>query len=580
MLRKVSEMRPRDMWDKISGFQLLAQLLNPKTFIRNVVGNTVFMAFENFSQAVSVPLDAVTSVLSGKRTVAMFNLKVQAQGFAKGWSEGWQEAWEGVDTRDMNNKYDLPRGFIYDNKVLRFAEKLLNVSLRATDRAFYQAAFNDSLHGQMKLAKVTEPDDLMLEIAHLDGLYRTFNDANALRTAMSALKTKVLNAGQKWGLGDMIIKYPGTPSSIVMRGIEYSPVNLVQVSWNLINDARKHEFNQREFVQASSRAITGTTFLVGTGFILSALGLIRGKDDDKKTVRATEAAAGIKDYQINIDGIMRFLASGLNPEAAARKVGDRMMSYDWLQPAAIGLSMGANVHRALTNGETSWVADTLQAAGGTIEQQPMLQGVSRAFRYNEPVKAVTETLQGIPASFVPTLLNQVRQLGDNTARDVESDEPFYSPTGKMANMVRLKIPGLSGTLPPRVDILGRIRQNYQNDSNNPFNVFLNPAFVAKYDPTPTTELVLDIWARSGETIQIPRLAPPDIKVRGVKRPLTQYEQAEFQHQIGVRTSNVFSRKSNDPEFMALPDRVKAKILQGILTDIHNITKYKVLGVRE
>jgi len=128
-------------------------------------------------------------------------------------------------------------------------------------------------------------------------------------------------------------------------------------------------------------------------------------------------------------------------------------------------------------------------------------------------------------------------------------------------------------------VLGRIRQTYQNNTNNAFNVFLNPAFVSRYKPTPTTDLVLEIWARTGYTIQMPRLAPRQVSVRGVKRTLTPMEQAQFQHYIGEKTSNRFDQLSASPKFMSLPDYVKAKELEGMLTDIYSEAKYKVLGVR-
>ena len=573
MLLKVSQLVPKTFWEKVSSLQILAQLLNPKTFVRNLLGNAAFMAFENFSQATGVPLDMLVGAVTGKRTIGMPGFMTQASGFLKGAKEGTEEALAGVDLKQINNKFDLPRGSAFDSRAMRALEALLNISLKATDRAFYQAAFSDSLRVAMKQSKVTAPTPEMVSQAHLDGLYRTFNDDNALRTALVHVK-RSFNLNQKWGLGDMVIKYPGTPASILMRGIEYSPFGFMQAVYTLAKAGSVANFDQRAFVQQTTRALTGSMMLVGTGMILSALGLIRGKDDDKRSIRETEASIGVRDYQINLSGLIRFAESGMDPAVAKMRKGDQLVSYDWLQPMAINLAMGANIQRGVETSGSAMIADALQSASMTLEEQPLLAGISRFFSGRSLTKGVEATIKAIPASFMPTLVNQFRQLIDNVSRNTQSD----SYLDAMGNQVKMKVPGLSGDLPPRVDVLGRVRKTYQNDTNNPFNVFLNPAFVNRYEPTPTTELVLDIWARSGETIQLPRIAPRQIKVRGVTRPLTKMEQAQFQHYIGERTALAFSGFARNPDFLAAPDHVKAKHLQGILTDMYQSARVNVLGV--
>jgi hypothetical protein len=579
MLLMISELIPKNIWDKISSLQVLAQLLNPKTFVRNIIGNGVFLGFENLSQAVGVPLDMLVGEITDKRTVSMPSFIDQIKGGIQGWTEGVEEAKAGVDIKGINAK-DLPRASAFESKEMKSLEMLLNISLKATDRAFYQAAFRDSLRGQMQAGNVKVPTPEMVQVAHLDGLYRTFNDENALRTAFKSVKN-AFNLGQTWGMGDMIIKYPGTPASILMRGIEYSPLGFIQAAHILATAGSKANFNQRAFVQSTARALTGTSMLVGTGMILATLGLIRGKDEDKKAIKETEAAIGIKDYQINISGLIRFLSSGLDPKAAVMRPNDLMVSYDWMQPAAINLAMGANLVKGAKNSGVAMLADAIEAAGTTLQEQPLVSGISRFFRSGSPIEGIIETFKGIPASFVPTVISQVRQLIDNVSRTTRTDSSWGDVLdSEIVNRVKMKIPGLSQTLAPWIDILGQVRKTYQNDTNNPFNVFLNPSFVTRYKPTPTTDLVLDIWARSGETIQIPRISPKQITVRGVKRPLTQMEQALFQNYIGKETSRVFTNLSRNRGFMALPDFVKAKELQSITTDINNMAKFKVLGVRQ
>ena len=579
MMLEIAKLVPVNFWDKVSAFQTISMLLNPKTFIRNLVGNTMFIAFENFSQASAVPLDMLVGVVTGKRSVGMPGIKTQLLGFGKGTIEGTEEAWAGVDLKRLQTK-DLPMGPMFDNVVMKRLEFLLNMSLRVTDRAFYQAAFEDTLREQMALEKIDFPTPEMVGIANATGLYRTFNDPNVLRSAFLLVK-RAFNLNQRWGAGDMVIKFAGTPASIISRGIEYSPFGFAQTAWalsvaayNSMKGRSNAGFDQRAFVLSASRAMTGSVLQVGTGLLLAALGIILDDDrDETRRERESKEATGLRGKQINISALLRF-SYCWDPSVTKLRKHDLLVSFDWAQPVAIGLQMGADLWYGDEKSASSRIINSLTSAGSTLEQQALLQGVQKFFNKRSFSEGFKEVVTRAPASFVPTLVNQFRQLIDNVSRNTQSD----SYLDAMGNQVKMKVPGLSGDLPPRVDVLGRVRKTYQNDTNNPFNVFLNPAFVNRYEPTPATELVLDIWARSGETIQLPRIAPRQIKVRGVTRPLTEMEQAQFQHYIGERTTLAFTGLARNPDFLAAPDYVKAKHLQAVLTDIYYSARVNVLGV--
>ncbi len=93
-------------------------------------------------------------------------------------------------------------------------------------------------------------------------------------------------------------------------------------------------------------------------------------------------------------------------------------------------------------------------------------------------------------------------------------------------------------------------------------------------------MVLDIWANTGEVIQLPRQAPKFIKIEGERIDLTAERQAAFQQYIGHKTDMLFTILAENPGFMRLPDEKKAKKLQSRLTDIYQEAKEKVLGVKK
>lgn len=579
VLKRIADEIPKSFWDKVSMVQTIAQLLNPKTFVRNLLGNLGFQTIENLSDNLATAIDIATALKTGKRTVGLPSASTQVKGAVQGFLEGKEEALHGIDLKGgAQTKFTLPKNGVFDTGVMGALEKTLRISLGATDRAFYQAAFNDHLRQQMMFAKVTDPTPEMIERAHMFGLYRTFQDDNIISRQFVTLK-KWFNFNQRWGLGDMVLKYPKTPANILARGLEYSPFGFFHTMYRMIEPTLlQREFNQEAFSRGTARALTGSVLLAGVGALLGSLGIMSGRRSKDKDVQNTRQNVGIRDYQINVSALKRFVMSGMDPDAAKLQEGDVFGTYDWFQPQSISLALGANMvldpnsslpDRILNTGER------IMQASETLQEQPLVQGVKTLFSKEDVGQGLIDVAKGIPSSFVPTLVSQVRQMADNTSRNTQGVHFFDEAYNKAIN----RIPGASGNLPPRVTTLGQPQEMYQAGSNNPFNVFLNPAFVNVYKPDPTSKMVLDIWERSGNTIQFPRVAPHAVKLDShspekVRLDVSTY--TAYQQYIGEKTDVAFKTLANNPDFMALPDDAKARQLQRILTDINQQAKQKVL----
>lgn len=573
LLAKIREQIPPTFWQQVSTIQTMSQLLNPKTIIRNLIGNAGFQVAENVSDVAGATLDTFVGAITGKRSKTMSDLAAQGRGFVKGLKEGYRDATEGTDA-GQGGKFDLPSGFTFKNKPMRALEKAMNIGLKATDRAFYEAGVQQSLSNQMRAAKVKEPTLEMEEIAHKDGLYRTFQDENVVSNMFTKLK-KALNAGGQFGLGDFVLKYPKTPANILARGIDYSPAGYVNTLFELAQPLIGKEFNQKAFTESTSRATVGTATLIGTGAILHRLGIITGRREKDKEIAAVQREVGLGDYKINASALKRYVMSGMDPEQAKLREGDTMLNYDWFQPSSIGLSIGANIdeNKGQPTGVVGTVLKGMIDAGDTLVEQPLLRGVKTLTSSGDLMKGLGDVLQGVPASFVPTFLNQVRTLIDN--KDRETNDP--SPIKEAENLVKKKIPGVAATLPPKVSTFGKDKEAYQNGTNSLFNVFLNPAFVSKYNPTPEAKMVLDIYNNSGETSQAPKIAAKSYIINGEKKVLTAKEYEAMQRFIGKETQERFSVLANNPSFMNVGDEQKAKVLQKILTEIGHKAKREVLG---
>lgn len=537
LLRDIAAMTPPSKANQLATLLAMAQLLNPKTIIRNLGGNTIFMGAENVSKTLGAAVDAVAGLFSGKRSMratGMRGLKTQFNGFAKGWKDGLEEARAGVDLSPTRTQFDIQAPGAFRGKIGTAGERLLNYALRVPDRAAFTAAYaeslldqaqnialNEKLTGDAYEKRVSElvdnPTEPMNAQAVEDGLYRTFADNNITTSFFSGVKSTanvigVGPRGQRFGLGNIILNYPKVPANLLNRMIAYSPIGAARSLYELsklmpltritieagqragvVPSDVDSRFNQRNFAMATARAAVGSIGLTAFGAMLKAIGLLDDKEEDKQpAVAELRRRSGTGRYRINVSGLQRYIMGGFNREDASLRKNDLLVSYDWAQPLSASMAMGANA------ADMQGIEAALSAMD-TIAEQPLVSGLMRSLsmfgstdgdRISNFVKG---TIEAAPAAFVPTLLSQINQWADNTDR--EKWDPVFSQ--RIINNVLAKLPVMSAWLPPR-SYMGETAERYAQGGNSFFNVFFNPSFAARYMPKPEAELMMNLYRSTGE----------------------------------------------------------------------------------
>jgi hypothetical protein len=579
LLQRVTDLVPSSIGQKISGIQTMAQLLNPKTIIRNIVGNTAFVGLENTSDVVGTGLDLVTSMITGKRTKALPSLTAQGKGFLTGLKQGAEDVKLGIDTSGgVSSQFELNKK-TFTGPILGSLEKAMNYSLRVPDRAAYQAAFDGSLNNQMRAAGVSNPTPDMLATAHADGLYRTFQDNSKLAEIFSGAKklfNKIGTPDGRFGLGDFLLKYPKTPANILSRGLDYSPVGFLKGMYEAVRPLISGQpFDQKSFVESLSRGMVGTG-LVSAGYILGKFGIITGKGLKDYDLSSVAQTTGQGQFKLNVDALKRFFMSGGKKQET--QDGDTLVSYDWAQPTSLSIAMGAN---AATGGKisegASSVIDSLQSGVDTLTGQPMVKGLTD-FASNIKNKGVIGALQtaGLDSSsgFIPTLFNQFGNTTDTIQRETYNPNVFAEAKNKLV----ARIPGLRNSLQPKVDVFGNEKVNYPGSGLQRLaDIFVNPAFVSKVKSNPAAKEVLDIYNRSGEVRQAPRVAPQKVNINGENLKPSSEQYTEYQKYIGSKTNTIFNNLLSDSRFNNLSDEEKAKLMSGLLSDINDAAKVEVFG---
>lgn len=570
---------------KISTAQTMGQLLNPKTHVRNVVGNELFYRVERLNKLLSTPIDIARSKLTGGERYVTFKTNNQGQ-FWKNFMEGAKAGWRGVNINGLQTQFDLAsQAFRGKYNPLAYMEKTLGAALRGFDNAAYMRAYNntlgeigtlDAINRGIKPTKeyvqkfISKADDNIIQIADEYGKYVTFQDNNALSKALSATK-RGLNFQKDFGIGDLILKYPKTPGALLMRALEYSPAGFLRSASILAKPILKKgaEAAPAEVTQALTRAIIGTFGFSGLGYFLLDKGIITGDASRDKDIRNLEQAAGKGAYQVNFSALKRFVESGFNPDDAKILEGDLLYTYDWAQPVSVGIAMGANMRGSKDSNTAAGLGmnllNNVSSGVNTLTDQSVLQGIARAAE-GYPGQTVSDkildVLSEIPSSFTPSMLNQIKQLMDNTRRET------YSPNKleQSLNKAQAKIPGLAQQLPAQFDTLGNEKQTYQN--NNLFNVLLNPGFPSRYKLSPEAKMIVDLITETGDETLAPRV--PGKSVQGNK--LTGEQFSRLSQLQGEETRERLSKIDPDSKTTSKVKKVQKALTKSTEKAKKNIIK--------
>ena len=615
LLEEVMSVAPTTVLSKIRAFHTIMMLLNFKTAIRNLLGNVILFVPETVSDFADAAIDKTMSVVTGKRTkmrpftyvankfkglpqpiidfkAGMELARIEGESKRAQLQKGFdtmimlarltsQSKFELQDAKRMNAR-------VFDSKAMRMLEDSLTVLLSPADRSFYMAAYKAELANQMQLADTDVPSKEMIEYAQLIGMRAIYQNDNFVSKGLQKAREGLnwITAGNKeFGLGEMFFKFTRVPGSLLLRGLEYSPAGFIRALYKLMPPVFGKQFNQREFVTAFSRASVGTGSAFSIGYMLEQLGVLTGAEAEDTDQRELEREMGFQRYSINVSALKRVLLSGNFFKPQKPEVGDFLVSYDWAQPVAMPMAMGAIVSQKQRTGKgeddaASFMASMIGAGAKTLEEQPLVSGIFQLFQKftyakqeleaNNPygtVKALLDSYAELPATFVPTAVNQVNQYMDNVSRNSTASEGF----DRLIDRVAARTPLLGGKMTERRTTTGQPRLKIPS-GNTFINVFLNPAFTDTIKSDPIGNELMRLYRESGQKQQFPRKAKRSLTVNGERQKLDAEQIARYQHATGKLTIYRFDHLMRTDHYVSRGDEDRAKILANEMTDIGTAVK--------
>ena len=554
----VAQQIPKTAGDRLNAWRYFAMLGNPRTHIRNIMGNVASAAALDTSHKVSAV--GQKFLPQEKRTRALHTSKAAKQ-FAKA-------DYANVEAELSGNAYKTEMSEIKQRQKL-FPKPLQKVmdantwALDAEDQVFKKKSYIDSM-GNFLTARGWDVNNLTeaqlneaRQHAIQDAKIATFQDASKLADTLSQLEKK--NKATEVIIGSLV-PFKRTPINVAKRSFELSPVGLLKAITYDAVQVKKGNMDATKMIDHIGQGLTGSS-VAALGAFLAAQGIFSaGSSDDDKEANL-DAGMGQQEYAINLFG--------------------KSYTIDWASPAVVPLAMGGELYEALhqkyDDDETAFnqAMATVSRMFDPMLNMTMLSGIgstvtSAAYNKSNPLFGIASNVAtNFGGQFVPTLFGQVARTVDNTRRTTYADKnsPVPSSVQKFLQRQANKIPGLSQNQPAYTDVWGR------EQKNGPDNVFaraaynfLSPGYLADAKSTQTEKALKELYQATGDNSVLPSKPQKYYKTEdGTKKFLTAQEYSALTSEGGkialdalgkLTKSEAYKGMTNDEKIEAVSDVYK------------------------
>lgn len=573
----VADRVPKTFGMRLDAWRYFAMLGNPRTHIRNVVGNILMQGVIKSRNTTSAALQRVLIKNAEDRTrtgiASSAARKFAAEDFERNRDllsgnpytttergEIWQRVREKAFTADVNKRESSAFWKVVHNlmKVPQAGSSWNSKALDAEDMLFKKHTYIDSLANYLTTKGYKDsfenvPENVMEEArdhAIDDALEATFQEYSALASKLAQFEAS--NKIGKFVVGSTF-PFKRVPINIAKTGVKYSPVGLLNSMTNGLKKVHDGDITTAEFIDDLSAGLNGTGIAV-LGAFLFARGILSAGDDDDDKQSGFDAAMGSQEYAINIP------------------INDKTYSYtiDWAAPAAIPLFVGAEFWKAITdkNEETSFSESAISALGRMFEplmQMTMFSGISSSIKsasysQSDPIYAVLANMgTNYAGQLVPTLLGQIARTIDPVRRTT-----FYDANSKVPKVIQqflqrqgAKIPGVSQKMPEYLDAWGRNDKGSDNVLLRAVENFLSPGYASEIK-TSSMEEELQRLNDAGYEGMLPSALQKSSKLDGNRMTAEQW--MKRQKEQGSTAYEIMKNFMGTQEYQDLTDDQKAKFV--------------------
>nr|DAT62609.1 MAG TPA: Large polyvalent protein-associated domain 3 [Caudoviricetes sp.] len=571
IVQSIADQIPPTFADKWNAWRYMSMLANPRTHIRNIVGNLGF-------QPVRLAKDEIAALIEGSLSLAGVKMD-RTKSFVAA-PELYQAAWKdfsNVADSLSGSKYGDVSSEINDRRRIFKAKPLERVRtgnsnlLELEDVVFKRVTYADALAKFLQANGATaeqlssgQIDTNLLERARAyagqQALKATYQDRNAV-------SDKVVQLSRMAGpFGEAIMPFKRTPANILVRGLEYSPAGLAKSLTVDLAKVKQGKMTAAEAIDNVAAGITGTG-LMALGAYLFMNGMVTGGGGDE-TQDALDDLTGKQNYALNLPG-------------------GGSITLDWLAPEALPFFMG--VRMAETLGEDGVTGDDIIASFGAVVD-PMLE-MSMLQSLNDLIDSVSyvDSAGKIPAiagsalvsyfsQGVPTLFGQIERSFEDKRMTTYTDKGSKIPTDVQYALGRAsaRIPGQDYQQIPYIDAWGREEESGARPLRI-FNNFLNPSYTSTENVTPVDAEAQRLYDALGESarIVVPKRAEKSITVDGETVYLDADQYVEYAKKKGQTAYDVLSAIIQTDAYQNMSDADKVSVFEDVYKYANDIGKMAV-----
>lgn len=581
IVEKAAQNVPGTFRAKYDTLRYLAMLGNPRTHIRNILGNTLFQIPVTVKNRVGAIIEGAAFAATGGKTERSKSL-LGANPFGKLAAECRADFSNAKDFLEQSSKYNegqtslsdiekKSKAFSDDNLIGKAVNKgsdFNSRALEAEDTAAKKWIYTQSMAGFLKANGYKSMSDAPQSVlnrardyAAQEALRNTFNDKNVVSDAVSDLGklSKSDNPAKKFAgyIVEGMVPFKRTPTNIAVRAAEYSPVGAVLGAVDTVRGAKA-----KDVVQVSKgldRVATGLsgTALMLAGFLAAGAGYVTGGDDDDDRQQAFNDLTGHQNYALE-------LKNGTS------------VTLDWLAPEAIPFFVGAELYnQGLDQGlQFKDVLSAVKNASAPMLEMSMLQGLndtfdSAAYAKNRGDSVLGSVVMSAFTNYVtqafPTLGGQIERTGENLRMTTYADKNKELPTDLQYTIGKIsqKIPGLDYQQIPYIDAWGRTEAT-GDALTRTFNNLINPAYVSQVEVDKVEAELQRVKDATGDSTVFPSRAEKSIEFDNETHNLTAGQYQKYAKAKGQNSYKLVQQAMQLPAYKQMGNGGKAELLNKML----------------
>jgi hypothetical protein len=500
----ISQM-PITISSMIDAWRYLAMLGNPRTHVRNILGNAIFSPIIDLKNAIATVME---SAFGGKLEYRTKAILTNSEADKKLLDFGGRE-YDGYKSLiEKKQKYER-KSFTEKTVLGKALNKLSNWNsdvLDAEDFYFTKRRYAKSFAQFLKANNLTE-ENITAEMrqranayALLEAEKATFRDANAVASWLNELE-KSGKKGMKMAsyIKKAVLPFTKTPMNIIKRGVRYSPAGLVgTIAGAMYDTAKGKEVNPNKLIDNLASGMSGTAVAL-LGVLLTSMGFLRTKDDDNDRKNKFDAENGEQDYSLDLSWL------GLNGT----------YTIDWMSPAIMPLAMGSEFYKALEDladidgveSVAGMIAGIVSNLMDPVVETTMLSSLKDTMKSYSTSGAdfFGDVLLAVASNYVqqlfPSLGGQIARTIDDTRRTTYPNKGFFDKTMRQ---IRNKIPFLSKLNEPYINKQG---QEEKTEGGNWFGRLvlntLSPGYYSSKDIDEYDNELYRLYGKTGEASALP-----------------------------------------------------------------------------